>query len=283
MRRRCAVALLMGTSACSLTVDLSGLSGGDAGKAVDARADARIDAGAETGADAGADAGLDAPFDGLGEGAPPSCPSPVSRVQAHYFSDLMTASNSIAVSTDTAQTGDYFVIGVNYGPSCGTVQQVGDSAGNAYASLILPDGDPDGGAGLLETWGGSYLVASDAGTLAVTVTFRTVCTGKNVKVVAYRGVDPTMPVGTIAFQHGGGQSTPNAVLTASAKDELFAHTADQTQAIDAGTGWTLIFKDAWGTIAEEESVPSAGLYEATYQPGVGENWGIQAVTLRCSP
>jgi hypothetical protein len=50
--------------------------------------------------------------------------------------------------------------------------------------------------------------------------------------------------------------------------------------MSAGQGWTTIFVDEWGTLAEELLAPEAGTYGLSYVPGPGEHWVIQGVALR---
>jgi hypothetical protein len=266
-------------AACSLITGVSSLqeNGQDAG----------LSDGSGPGNEGGSDSGTrdvddSGSRDAVADSAPCSVGS-VALVQVQGNVDSTTMSNSVALTLSLPQNaGDYLAVGINYDPSCKEVAAVSDTAADKFSRFIKADGDPDGGAGLLETWGAADVAATTSATPnTITITFGAVCMGKNMKVIDYSGVDPVMPVADAVFQHGGPTEMPTATLTARAHDMLLAHTADQGQAIEAGVGWTLLLKDAWATIAQDQVAPAMGTYGVTYVRSKGENWGIQAVTLRC--
>jgi hypothetical protein len=200
------------------------------------------------------------------------------RVQATGANTLVGTSDNLSVKLLEAQVaGDFLAVGVNH-VECGGVKRIADSVGNGYERFVAAD--TMGDAGTLETWGAKNIVAAGAAANTVTVTFGATCQRMNVKVVEYRGVDPTAPVDTSTSAHGTG-GAPAATLTVASPELLFAHTADGLVAQAAGDGWTLIFEDEWKTIAQERIARSAGAYPVSFRPSTGESWVIQALALRC--
>jgi hypothetical protein len=199
---------------------------------------------------------------------------------------MMTAGglvNTIEVDFGAAQgAGHYNVVGVNYDPvGCGSVATVTDKMGNVYERLLDPLAN--GKALALETWGAANIAAAGAGANSVVVTFAHACGSRNGKVVEYAGVASSGVVEDRVALAGQNGDAPDAGLTTTSSAVLFAHTANEGAATDAGPGWTPLFTDDWGTLTEEQLVQAPGRYSATYVPGPGEQWVMQAVALRSCP
>jgi hypothetical protein len=257
-----AISAFVATS-CSLFVSLDGLND-NGGSAPDGST--ASDAGTTKDAAFVNDASLD---------APPCVPA--ERVQFVFGTDDGGNDDSLTVSLPSLEeANDFLVVGVNYF-DCGSIASITDTAGNTYKSLVPAAGDNDN-SGMLETWGAANIARSP--TNVITVHFAKVCDGRNVKVIEYSGIDAFSPVDSTATMFGSGGSAPDAGLTASAAAVLFAHTADARMSDGPGSGWTEVFTDDWGTLAEERFATTSGSFVATYKPSSTDIWGIEAVSLR---
>jgi hypothetical protein len=251
--------------------DLSGLS---------SNFDAAIDAGDETVAD---DASNDVTTIDASDAATVECGA-ARRVQALHFNNNAgdASTNSVSLLLALAQSaGDFIIATVNYDDSkCGT-PAVTDSRGNTYVKLVPADGLT--GAGDLETWGAQNVAAADLGQNTVTVTFSNACTARAMKVVHYTGIATSAAVESTSTEHGTGTTAPSNTLAVTTPALVFAHTADQGAAYEAGPGWSLVMIDDWATLAEERDALDAGTYIVDYSHS-SENWVIQGVALRrCTP
>jgi hypothetical protein len=277
MRRRgLLLALAAGVAGCELAVDTGGLSGGAVDSGADAtapRVDATTDAPA---ADAPAVSDvLDAALGPEAEAAPDTAaPCAITLVQADHANTTQVASSTITVASSSPERAhDTLVLGINY-LDCGGVQAVADTSGNMYTRVIAPEANA--GAGTVETWMASDIVDQPSNT--VTVTFTSSCSVKNVKLLEYSG--PTIGLADTTSSQGTG-TAPDASLTAAARDMLVAHSGDEGTADAPGSGWTLIFKDEFGTIAQQMVADHDGAQGVSYTPGSGERWVLQGLALHC--
>jgi hypothetical protein len=267
---------------CTALVDVSGLAGGDG---TDATAPEAGDSGApsqEAGTDGAPDAFDATPADATttdGGSEASRCPAPRRVLTAKTATSTGGASNVSILLSDAQNAGDFVAVGVNYSPTCGAIASVTDTRGNVYRSLVPPLGRP--GALVLETWGAENVAAANAGTNTVLVSFPNICASVNVKIVEYAGTATSNAlIGQTSLAGAPDGGAPDGSLTTASAAVLFAHTADETSAHDAGAGWTVIFKDTWSTLALEQIVDAGGLYRVTYAPDPKENWVIEAIALR---
>ena len=117
------------------------------------------------------------------------------------------------------------------------------------------------------------------------MTFSQAANYPDIRVLEYRGIDPTNPVDLVKFNTGsGGTSSSGSGTTTSAIDLLVAGNIVQQSTIAAGPNFKarqLTIPD--GDIAEDQVVTSIGSYSATASLSGAGGWIMQMVAFRAAP
>jgi IPT/TIG domain/Fibronectin type III domain len=187
---------------------------------------------------------------------------------------------SVPVTFTAAQAaGDLNVIAVGWNDSTATISTVTDKSGNTYTRAVGPT--IFSGFATQSIYYAKNIVAAAAGTNIVTVTFSTAASFPDIRILEYKGADPSNPVDVTAAATGtSATSNSGAVTTTNATDLIFGANLVQTTTSGPGTGFTsrlLTSPDA--DIAEDEMVTAIGSYSATAPLNSGE-WIMQLVAFR---
>ena len=186
--------------------------------------------------------------------------------------------STVAVSYPLAQTaGDLNIIVVGWNDTSATVQSVTDTRGNTYALAA----GPIKGTRLTQSiyYGKNIL----AGSNTVTVRFSQAAASPDIRILEYKGLSTTAPLGATAG--ASGTSGNDAVVssgsaTTSSANELIIGAGITNGAFGkAGTSFKAEVITADGDIAEDEVVSATGSYSATASLGNygAQNWVMQMV------
>jgi hypothetical protein len=190
-----------------------------------------------------------------------------------------TASASVAVAYTAAQAaGNLNIVAVGWNDTTSTVSSVTDSRGNAYTLAI----GPTTGTGLRQSI--YYAKNILAGTNTVTVKFNQAVAYADVRVLEYKGLDPSNPLDVTAGAAGSGTTPSSGTASSTSANELiFGAGMTTTHFTGAGTGFTSrIITSPDADIAEDKNVTSTGSYSAA-APVTSSKWVMQMVALRAAP
>ena len=175
--------------------------------------------------------------------------------------------------------GDLNVVVVGWNNSTATVTKVADTSGNTYTLAVGPT--IQSGVASQSIYYAKNIVAAAAGANIVTVTFSAAAVFPDIRVLEYKGADPTNPLDVTAAATGtSATSSSGAATTTNATDLIFGANLVQTTTSGPGAGFTsrlLTSPDA--DIAEDEMVTAIGSYSATAPLSSGQ-WIMQLVAFR---
>ena len=201
----------------------------------------------------------------------------ISYVQGNYATP-QTPQISVTVAYSSAQNaGDLNVVVVGWNNSTSTVSAVTDAKGNAYSIAAGPT--IVSGVASQSIF---YAKSIAAGANAVTVTFTAPARFPNVRILEYRGGDPSQAVDINAAGTGTGSNCSSGFAsTRNAADLLFGANYSQNPATRAGFGFTRrLLTSQEGGIAEDRMVNSRGSYSATAPLSASGWWVMQMVAFR---
>jgi len=209
--------------------------------------------------------------------------SAIGFVQMNYATP-QTPAIAVNVPFTAAQSaGDLNVVVVGWNDTTARVVSVADTKGNPYQVAVGPTARS--GEVTQAIYYGKNIAAAAAGANAVTVSFDTPAQWADIRVLEYRGLDPTSPVDVTAAATGTNatSSTP-AVATTNASDLLFAANIVTSFTGSAGTGWTnRVITSPDGDIAEDRLVTATGSYTSTAPLTGAASWVMQMVAFRAAP
>jgi hypothetical protein len=203
----------------------------------------------------------------------------IAFVQSNSGPATIQASNTkVAVTYMAAQTaGDTNIVVVGWGDTTSTISSVTDSKLNTY----MPAVGPTSGTGLRQSI--YYAKSIAGGSTTVTVTFNKAAAYPDVRILEYKGLDPTAPLDH-ALGAGGTGTAANSgsVSTTAASELIFGAGTSGTKFSAAGTGFTSRMINLYGNIAEDRTVNATGSYNATATDSSGV-WVMQVVTFKAAP
>ena len=226
-------------------------------------------------------AGNLSPFSNVATAIPVAGSTTITYVQS-ASSDPQTPQTSVAVTFAAAQiAGDLNVVVVGWNDSTATVSTVTDHSGNTYTLAVGPT--IQSGVASQSIYYAKNIIAAAAGANIVTVTFSTPAKFPDIRILEYKGADPTNPVDVTAAGSGNSATSSSAtVTTTAAADLLFGANLVQTVTTGPGSGFTSrIISSPDGDIAEDEMVNTLGSYSATAAVSSGE-WIMQMVAFRAA-
>ena len=206
--------------------------------------------------------------------------SAITYVQGN-FGTPQTAETTVKVAYTAAQvSGDLNVVVVGWNDSAAVVSAVTDSTGNTYARAVGPT--VQSGYASQSIYYAKDIAPAAAGVNSVTVTFASAATNPDIRILEYRGADPSNPVDVTAASSGSSTSTSSgSATTTNATDLIFGANLVQTSATGPGSGFTeRMLTTPDGDIAEDEMVTAAGSYSATGPVTPSGEWIMQMVAFR---
>jgi len=171
------------------------------------------------------------------------------------------------------------VVVVGWNDSTATVSSVTDSRGNHYQLAVGPTVVD----GLLSQsiYYASNILDAAAGANTVTVRFSNPAVYPDIRILEYRGADPSSPVDGSAAQSGNSSMSSSGTLkTTNATDLLLAANTVTSHVTGPGGAFVsrlLTYPD--GDIAEDQMLTVAGNYTAD-APITEGSWVMQAVAFR---
>ena len=204
-------------------------------------------------------------------------PAAISFVQQNYATP-QSPQSSVSVTYPSAQVaGDTNIVAVGWTDTTSTAT-VADTNGNVYTLAVGPT---RGGVQSQAVYVAKNVAAAAAGANTVTVTFSAAAPWPDVRILSYRGLDPTSPVeGGVGTTGNGTTSNSGPLATANANDLLFAAAYVSSLTKAAGTGFTSrVITSPDGDIAEDQVVAATGTYSGTATMSSG-NWVMQLVALK---
>jgi hypothetical protein len=203
----------------------------------------------------------------------------IGFVQSNSGPSTIQASNkTVAVSYTVAETaGDLNLVVVGWGDTTSTISAVSDSKANAYTLAV----GPTSGSGLRQSI--YYAKNIAGGSTTVTVTFNQAAAYPDVRILEYRGLDPSAPLDVAVGAAGTGTTANSGPVTTTAASELiFGAGTSGTRFTAAGTGFTSRMINLYGNIAEDKTVNATGSYNATATESSGI-WVMQMATFKAAP
>jgi hypothetical protein len=185
------------------------------------------------------------------------------------------------VAFSGAQTaGDTNVIAIGWRTPTASIQSVTDSRGNVYVLAVGPTVLP--GVGASAIYYSTGIVASGAGTNAVTVTFNTAASLPDIRVAEYGGIETSAPIDVIASATGSGTTSDSGTIATFAPSTLIvAANLATTSTSGAGPGYNArAISSSDGNILEDRIVSAAGNYNATAPLSASGQWIMQLVAFR---
>jgi hypothetical protein len=203
----------------------------------------------------------------------------IAFVQSNSGPATIQASNTtVAVTYTAAQTaGDTNIVVVGWGDTTSTISSVTDSKLNTYTPAV----GPTSGTGLRQSI--YYAKSIAGGNTTVTVTFNKAAAYPDVRILEYKGLDPTAPLDQ-ALGAGGTGTAANSgsVGTTAASELIFGAGTSGAKFSAAGTGYTSRMINLYGNIAEDKTVSATGSYNATAPDSSGV-WVMQVATFKAAP
>ena len=202
----------------------------------------------------------------------------IGFVQVNSATPVNNAS-PVAVAYPLAQTaGNLNIVVVGWNDTTATVSSVVDSRGNTYTLAV----GPTSGTALRQSIYYAKNIAGGSNT--VTVTFSQAAFFPDVRVLEYRGLDPTAPLDVTAGAAGTSTSANSGSATTTSANELVfgAGTTGGTFGT-VGTGFVTRIFTPNSDIAIDKTVNSTGSYNATSALPYSSTWVMQMATFRASP
>jgi hypothetical protein len=201
----------------------------------------------------------------------------ISFVQANTGPSTIQAKNtSVSVAYTTAQTaGDLNIVAVGWGDTTSAISSVTDSKGNIYTRAVGPTAT----TGLQQAI--YYAKSIAAGSNTVTVTFNQAAAYPDIRILEYKGLNPTSPLDVTAAGAGNGTSASSGSATTTSANELIfgSGTTTGTAFTAPGSGFTTRVLNIYGNMAEDKTVSSTGSNAAT-ATNSGGYWVMQMATFK---
>jgi hypothetical protein len=204
----------------------------------------------------------------------------ITYVQGN-FGTPQTAESTVKVAYTVAQVaGDLNVLVVGWNDSTAVVSAVTDSSGNTYTRAVGPT--VQSGYASQSIYYAKNIASAAAGTNSVTVTFASAATNPDIRIIEYKGADPSNPVDVTAASSGNSASSSSgSATTTNSTDLIFGANLVQTSTTGAGSGFTgRLMTTPDGDIAEDEMVTATGSYSATAPASPSGEWIMQMVAFR---
>jgi chitodextrinase len=206
--------------------------------------------------------------------------STVTYVQGSYATPQQRQSSVAVTYTGAQAAGDLNVIAIGWNDTTSTVSSVTDSSGNVYqvAAPVMR------GQNLSQTmYYARNIAAAAAGANTVTVRFNTRANIVDVRILEYRGLDPSAPFEAANSAAGSGSNADSGAVAASSANTLLVG-AGTTLGVFTGAGSGLTVRTITspdGDIAEDQSLSGVGSFHAT-APVTGA-WVMQAAAFSTVP
>jgi hypothetical protein len=201
----------------------------------------------------------------------------ISLVQANTGPSTIQAKNtSVSVAYTTAQTaGDLNIVAVGWGDTTSAISSVTDSKGNTYTRAVGPTAN----TGLQQAI--YYAKSIAAGSNTVTVSFNQAAAYPDIRILEYKGLNPTSPLDVTAAGAGNGTSASSGSATTTSANELIfgSGTTTGTAFTAAGSGFTTRVLNIYGNMAEDKTVSSTGS-NAAAATNSGGYWVMQMATFK---
>jgi hypothetical protein len=203
----------------------------------------------------------------------------ISFVQANSGpSTVKTGETSVAVAYTNAQTaGNLNIVAVGWGDTVSAISSVTDTKGNTYTRAVGPTSN----TGLQQSI--YYAKNIPAGSNTVTVKFNQAAAYPDVRILEYSGLDTSSPLDVTAAAAGSGTSASSGSATTTSANELIfgAGSTTGTAFTAPGPGFNTRIINAYGNLAEDETVSSAGS-NAAGATNSGGNWVMQMATFKAT-
>ena len=203
----------------------------------------------------------------------------IKLVQAATGPSTIQASNtSVAVAYVHSQTaGDLNIVAVGCRDTTSSISSVTDSNGNTYTRAV----GPTTGTGLQQSI--YYAKNILGGSNTVTVKFSQAAAYPDAIILEFSGLDPTSPLDVTAAATGTGTTASSgSATTTSANELIFGAGGSPKHFTAAGSGFTKIGINIYGSIAEDMIVSSSGSNAATATNTAGP-WVMQMATFKAKP
>ena len=190
-------------------------------------------------------------------------------------STIQASNTSVAVAYVHSQTaGDLNIVAVGCRDTTSSISSVTDSNGNTYTRAV----GPTTGTGLQQSI--YYAKNIVGGSNTVTVTFNQAAAYPDAIILEFRGLDPTSPLDVTAAATGTGTTASSgSATTTSANELIFGAGGSPKHFTAAGSGFTKIGINIYGSIVEDMIVSSSGSNAATATNTSGP-WVMQMATFK---
>jgi len=192
-----------------------------------------------------------------------------------------TPQSSVSVRYMGAQTtGDTNILAIGWADTTTNIASVTDSKGNIY-QLAVPTARGSGHSQAI--YYAKNIVAANAGSNTVTVTFNVAARYPDIRITEYSGLDRSSPfdVGTSA-SGSGTTANSGSVTTRFAKELIFGAGETSGAFTSAGSTFTQrVITSPDGDIAEDKVVSTIGTYNATAN-GSNAGWLMQVAAFRAA-
>jgi len=208
-----------------------------------------------------------------------SSPTSITYVQGN-FATPQSAQTNVSVTFTAAQAaGDLNVVVVGWNDSTATVRTVTDASGNSYVLAVGPTVESPVASQAI--YYAKNIVGAAAGANSVSVTFSTAAAFPDIRILEYKGADPSNPVDVTAAAVGNSSTSSSGSVTTNAPtDLLFGADTVQTTTSGPGTGFTQrLLTSPDGDLAEDRMVNAVGSYSASAPVSSGL-WIMQLVAFR---
>jgi YD repeat-containing protein len=203
----------------------------------------------------------------------PGAPGTISYVQSGN-SLIDSGSTATATFTNAQSAGDLNVLIVAW-TGAGTAPSVTDSSGNAYTLAVSTANS--GSSTVQSIYYANNIVAANAGSNTVTVSFSAAVASIDARIAEYSGVATSNPLDGASGATGSGATfNSGSVTTTGTNDLLIA--GDYLQSVTNGSspGFTVRMDNDYGDILEDEVTSSAGTYSAAASQN-GNQWWLMSM------
>ncbi len=202
----------------------------------------------------------------------------IAFVQGNYAVP-QTPQATVTVSFPAAQTaGNLNVVIVGWNDSTATVTSVTDTRGHAYTLAVGPT--VQSGAASQAIYYARNITGGAGNT--VTVRFSVAAAYPDIRVLEYRGLDPTAPLHAAVASTGSGTTSSSGSLTTTVANVLLvAANVVGTSTSGPGANFTSrMITSPDGDIAEDRIVTTTGTYSATAPLSSSGYWVMQLVGFK---
>jgi len=204
----------------------------------------------------------------------------IAFVQGNYAVP-QTPQSTVTVAYTAAQAaGNLNIVAIGWSDTAATISSVTDSAGNTYAPAIAPTTR----AGQI-THVIYYARNIRAGANTVAVRFSVAANFPDVRILEYRGLDPTDPLNGGVGASGSSATSSSGTLTTTVSNVLLVAANDVSTATRAaGAGFTSrMITSPDGNIVEDRIVTAPGSYSAAAALSSSGPWVMQLVAFSSTP